>query len=45
MLLGNDSPNVKSNGLADQILGEKLKIIEFPEMIHGWSIRGGENDY
>jgi len=44
MPAGNDSPNVKPNGLADQILGEKLKIIEFPEMIHGWSIRGDMSD-
>lgn len=40
--LGNDSPNVMPNGLAEIILGSKLTIIEFREMIHGWTIRGGK---
>jgi len=40
MPAGNDSPNVMPKGLAEEILGNKLTIIEFPEMIHGWTIRG-----
>ena len=41
-ILGNDSPNVMPNGLAEEILGPNLTIIEFREMIHGWTIRGGK---
>ena len=32
-------------GLAEDILGNKLTIIEFPEMIHGWTIRGGKLEF
>jgi len=27
-------------GLAQQILGEGVTILEFPEMDHGWTVRG-----
>jgi len=39
-----DSPNVKPDGLTEIILGEKLEIIEFPEMNHGWTTRGKLED-
>ena len=38
--VGNDHANVKPGGLGAQILGDKLEIIEFPEMAHGWTTRG-----
>lgn len=37
---GNDHENVKPGGLAQKYLGDDLTIIEFPEMKHGWTIRG-----
>merc|ERR1712133_180732 len=37
---GNDGPEVKVGGLGEQILGDKLQIIEFPDMIHGFLARG-----
>jgi len=40
MPAGNDHANVKPGGLGEQILGNKLEIIEFPEMTHGWTTRG-----
>jgi len=36
----SDSSSVKIGGLAESILGEELKIIEFPAMDHGWTTRG-----
>jgi len=35
-----DSENVKVGGLAEQTLVDKVTIIEFPEMDHGWTTRG-----
>lgn len=35
-----DSPNVKPGGLAEQVLGERVTLLEFPEMDHGWTTRG-----
>ena len=40
MPAGNDHANVKTAGLAHNILGPRLKIREFPEMVHGWTVRG-----
>jgi len=37
---GNDGPEVKIGGLGAQILGDKLQIIEFPDMVHGFLARG-----
>jgi len=39
-----DSPNVKPGGMAENILGDKLHIIEFNEMNHGWTVRGNLSD-
>ena len=41
---GNDSESAKSGGLAEKTLGESVTIVEFPDMIHGWSIRGDYSD-
>lgn len=43
MPAGNDAPEVKPGGLGSQTLGDKLTIIEFPDMVHGWTTRGDMN--
>ena len=43
MPAGNDHANVKAGGLAERTLaknGETVKVLEFPDMVHGWSVRG-----
>ena len=35
-----DSPTTKFGGIGKEVLGDALEIVEFPEMQHGWSIRG-----
>ena len=40
MTPGDDHENLKIGGLAKKVLGDGLEVIEFPEMNHGWSIRG-----
>ena len=40
----NDSETVKKDGLSKQILGDALEIVEFPDMKHGWTIRGDLNE-
>ena len=35
-----DHVNVKPGGLGKTVLGERLEIVEFPDMRHGWTIRG-----
>lgn len=40
----SDSQSVKNGGLGEQILGDQLQIIEFPEMSHGWTVRGDLSD-
>ena len=35
-----DPETVKSGGLSKQILGDMLEVVEFPDMIHGWTVRG-----
>jgi len=37
---GNDGPEVKEGGLAQQIMKENLQIYEFSEMSHGFLSRG-----
>ena len=44
MPAGGDSPNVKPGGLGEKILAEKLTIVEFPKMRHGWTVRGDISD-
>jgi len=40
---GGDADSVKKGGLAEKVLGDKCTIMEFPEMTHGWSVRGDCN--
>jgi len=40
MPAGGDAPEDKPDGQAKQILGDKLTVIECPEMTHGWVTRG-----
>ena len=40
MPAGNDDPNVKMGGLGKKVLGDGLEILEFPDMVHGWTVRG-----
>ncbi len=35
---------MKEGGLSRSILGDKLRIVEFPEMTHGWTVRGDLSD-
>lgn len=44
MPAGGDGASVKEGGLGSQVLGQKLTIVEFPEMKHGWSVRGDLKD-
>jgi len=44
MPAGNDPPNVKAGGVGSEALGEKLEIIEFGDMSHGWTTRGDMKD-
>ena len=39
-----DADSVKKDGLSKQILGDALEIVEFPDMKHGWTIRGDLNE-
>ena len=41
MPAGADSASCKAGGLAQEVLGSLLEVVEFPNMEHGWSIRGG----
>jgi len=40
MPAGNDAETCKPGGLAEQILKENLSIVEFPDMVHGWTTKG-----
>lgn len=44
MPAGADAPEDRLGGLASQILGSKLEIVEFNEMLHGWTVRGNMTD-
>ena len=37
---GGDAESVKTGGLAQKVLGDKCEVVEFPDMVHGWSVRG-----
>ena len=41
---GTDGDSVKMNGLSHQILGDFAEITEFPDMRHGWTVRGDLSD-
>lgn len=36
----NNHPEVKKGGLGEKVLGERLLLYEFPEMVHGFLTRG-----
>ena len=36
----SDPASVKPNGLGKQVLCNGFEIIEFPDMRHGWTVRG-----
>jgi len=44
MPAGGDAESCKKGGLAEQVLGDKLTITEFPDMQHGWTVRGDMSD-
>jgi hypothetical protein len=39
-----DHENTRPSGLGRKILGDSLEIVEFPDMQHGWTIRGDLTD-
>ena len=40
MPAGDDHENTKLGGLGKKILSDGLEVIEFPEMNHGWTVKG-----
>ena len=36
--------SVKTGGLSEQVLGDKLTVVEFPDMSHGWTVGGDLDD-
>ena len=32
------------NGLGKQVMGDMVEIVEFPDMRHGWTVRGDLTD-
>merc|ERR1711892_169338 len=44
MPAGGDVESCKEGGLAEQVLGDELTITEFPDMRHGWTVRGDMSD-
>jgi len=44
MPAGADAESCKKGGMAEQVLGSKLEITEFPDMQHGWTVRGDMSD-
>ena len=39
-----DHPNLWPDGLGKKVMGDQLSIVPFPDMQHGWTIRGGLDD-
>jgi len=37
---GEAVDSVKTGGLSEEVLGDKLTVVEFPDMTHGWTVRG-----
>ena len=37
---GGAVDSVKTGGLSENVLGDKLTVVEFPDMTHGWTVRG-----
>ncbi len=44
LLAEGDSPTTKFGGIGKKVLGDALEIVEFPDMQHGWTIRGDLSD-
>ena len=36
-----DAPSCYPGGLGEQVLRDKLEIVPFKDMKHGWTVRGG----
>ena len=41
---GEAGESVKTGGLSEEVLGDKLTVVEFPDMKHGWTMRGNLED-
>merc|ERR1711892_649924 len=41
---GDAGDSVKTGGLSEQVLGDKLTVVEFPDMSHGWTVGGDLDD-
>ena len=39
-----DHENTYPDGLGKKVMGDALEIVTFPDMKHGWSVRGDMND-
>jgi len=44
MPAGADAESCKKGGLGEQVLGSNLEVTEFPDMQHGWTVRGDMTD-
>jgi len=44
MPANGDAPSCYPGGLGEQILGDKLEIVPFKDMQHGWTVRGDMTD-
>jgi len=41
---GDAGDSVKTGGLSEEVLGDNLTVVEFPDMTHGWTVRGDLDD-
>ncbi len=44
MPAGDDPPDVNPGGIGEKVLGDKLSIVQFKEMNHGWTTKGDISD-
>ncbi len=44
MPANGDHANTFPDGLGKKVLGDGLEIVPFPDMQHGWSVRGDMKD-
>ena len=40
LLEGDAGDSLKARGVSGRVLGDKLSVVEFPDMEHGWTVRG-----
>jgi len=40
LLEGDAGDSLKAGGVSGKVLGDKLTVVEFPDMEHGWTVRG-----